>query len=254
VGLIGRDAVAARLCALLAGKGISTEHLVRVGGYRTPLKSRVLAGGDNTKKQQILRIDTLPPGSVGAGSRRRMLKTLRSLMPDCDLLIISDYLGKTALPDVFATLKKEFPGVVTALDSRRRLLDFPGVDLATPNEPEFKTLFSHKRISSDDDFIENGFALMEKMAAAGIVLKRGQKGMLVFSRGQKPVRLDIFGTAQIVDVTGAGDTVLAVLGLGLAAGASLPDAARLANIAGGIVVMHEGAYPVGLRELRHALR
>jgi len=77
--------------------------------------------------------------------------------------------------------------------------------------------------------------------------------MLIFDRGKKPHGLDIFGTSQIVDVTGAGDTVLAVLGLGLACGASLLDSARLANIAGGLVVMHEGAYPIRRRELQDAL-
>jgi bifunctional ADP-heptose synthase (sugar kinase/adenylyltransferase) len=78
--------------------------------------------------------------------------------------------------------------------------------------------------------------------------------MQVFGRGARAAKLDIFGTSQIVDVTGAGDTVLAVLALGLASGASLLDSARLANIAGGIVVMHEGAYPVRRRELQDALR
>ena len=95
--------------------------------------------------------------------------------------------------------------------------------------------------------------LLDKLAATGIVLKRGHKGMLVFGRGEKPYVLDIYGTAQIVDVTGAGDTVLAVLGLGLAAGADLRSSARLANIAGGLVVMHEGAYPLPSRELQDAL-
>jgi len=254
VGLIGRDAIGENLRTLLGKKGISTDYLVKVGDYRTPLKSRILAGGDNTKKQQILRIDTLPPDAASANSYRRMLNVLRAVMSDCDLLIISDYLGKTVLPAMFSALKSEFPGKVSALDSRNHLLDFPGVGLATPNEPEFKKLFPQKKISSDDDFIQAGTELMEKMDVAGIVLKRGQKGMLVFSRAQKTTCLDIYGTAQIVDVTGAGDTVLAVLGLGLAAGASLLDAARLANIAGGIVVMHEGAYPLGLQELLNALR
>ncbi len=254
VGLVGRDTAGATLCSLLAGKGVSTEYLVKVGDYRTPLKSRILAGGDNTKKQQILRIDQLPPDSVGAGFYKKLLGNLLTVMSGCDLLIISDYLGKTVLPGMFSTLKNEFPEMVSALDSRNHLLDFPGVSLATPNEPEFKKVFSHIQIGCDDDFIEYGFELMKKMDSTGIVLKRGQKGMLIFLRGQKPVRLDIHGTAQIVDVTGAGDTVLAVLGLGLAAGASLLDAARLANIAAGIVVMHEGAYPVGLQELRDALR
>ena len=128
------------------------------------------------------------------------------------------------------------------------------MSLATPNEPELKNLFPQKKFLAEDDYIKAGSGLLKKLAAEGIVLKRGQKGMLVFSRGQKTNMLDIYGTAQIVDVTGAGDTVLAVLGLGLAAGASLLDAARLANIAGGIVVMHEGAYPVGLQELLDALR
>jgi rfaE bifunctional protein kinase chain/domain len=253
VGLIGKDAAGKTLSALLVKKGISTDHLLKIDNFHTPLKSRILAGGDNTKKQQILRIDTLPPDSVGEGSYRKLVKTLLAVVRDCDLLIISDYLGKTVLPGIFKTLKKEFPDKICALDSRSQLLDFSGVNLATPNEPEFKNIFQQRKFVTDDDFIKAGSELLEKLAVDGIVLKRGQKGMVVFSRGQKTVVLDIYGTAQIVDVTGAGDTVLAVLGLGLAAGASLLDAARLANIAGGIVVMHEGAYPVGRQELLDAL-
>ncbi len=253
VGLIGKDAAGATLRALLVKNGISTDHLIKTNHFRTPLKSRVLAGGDNTKKQQILRVDSLPPDPVGAGAYRKLAKTLTAVMDDCDLLIISDYLGKTVLPGIFKTLKNEFPDKISALDSRRRLLDFSAMSLVTPNEPEFKNIFPQKKFVTDDDFIKSGTELMEKLAVDGVVLKRGQKGMVVFSRGQKTAVLDIYGTAQIVDVTGAGDTVLAVLGLGLAAGASLLDAARLANIAGGIVVMHEGAYPVKLQELRDAL-
>jgi rfaE bifunctional protein kinase chain/domain len=253
VGFVGKDAAGGTLRDLLVQNGISVGHLLKTDNFRTPLKSRILAGGDNTKKQQILRIDTLPPDSVGAGPYCKLVKTLLAVMRDCDLLIISDYLGKTVLPGIFRTLKKEFPDRISALDSRSHLLDFSGVSLATPNEPEFKNAFPHQKFVTDDDFIKAGSELLEKLAVDGIVLKRGQRGMLVFSRGQKTAVLDIYGTAQIVDVTGAGDTVLAVLGLGLAAGASLLDAARLANIAGGIVVMHEGAYAVGLQELLNAL-
>jgi rfaE bifunctional protein kinase chain/domain len=253
VGFIGQDAVGDNLRELLVKNGIGTEHLVKIDRFRTPLKSRILAGGDNTKKQQILRIDTLPPDTVGEGSYRKMVKALLAVMQDCDLLIISDYLGKTVTPGIFKTLKKEFPDKISVLDSRNHLLDFSGVNLATPNEPEFKNIFPQRKFIADDDFVKAGSELLDKLAVDGIVLKRGQKGMLVFSRGQKTSILDIYGTAQIVDVTGAGDTVLAVLGLGLAAGASLFNAARLANIAGGIVVMHEGAYPVGLQELLDAL-
>jgi len=253
VGFIGKDAAGDILRELLVKNGITTDYLVELDHFRTPQKSRILAGGDNTKKQQILRIDTLPPGPISERSYRKLLKTLLLVMGDCDLLILSDYLGKTVTPGIFKTLKKEFPDRISVLDSRNHLLDFSGVNLATPNEPEFKNIFPQNKFIADDDFIKAGSELLDKLAVDGIVLKRGQKGMLVFSRGQKTNILDIYGTAQIVDVTGAGDTVLAVLGLGLAAGASLLDAARLANIAGGIVVMHEGAYPVGFQELLDAL-
>ena len=253
VGFIGKDAAGDILRDLLVKNKITTDYLVEIDHFRTPQKSRILAGGDNTKKQQILRIDTLPPDPIGEGSYSKMLKTLFMVMEDCDLLIISDYLGKTVTTGIFKTLKTEFPEKISALDSRNQLLDFSGVTMATPNEPELKNLFPQNKFLKDDDFIKAGSELVDKLAAKGIVLKRGQKGMLIFPRGQKATILDIYGTAQIVDVTGAGDTVLAVLGLGLAAGASLLDAARLANIAGGIVVMHEGAYPVGRQELLDAL-
>ncbi|MEI6614730.1 MAG: PfkB family carbohydrate kinase [Chrysiogenales bacterium] len=253
VGFIGKDAAGDILRELLVKNKITTDYLVEIDHFRTPQKSRILAGGDNTKKQQILRIDTLPPGPISESSFGKMLKMLLMVMEDCDLLIISDYLGKTVTPEVFKKLKREFPDKISALDSRNHLLDFPGVNLTTPNEPEFKNLFPQKKFLRDDDFIKAGSELIDKLAVEGIVLKRGQKGMVVFARGQKTNILDIYGTAQIVDVTGAGDTVLAVLGLGLAAGASLLAAAQLANIAGGIVVMHEGAYPVGRQELLDAL-
>jgi D-glycero-beta-D-manno-heptose-7-phosphate kinase len=253
VGFVGHDDAGRILLELLAKKGISTRHLVAADDFQTPLKSRVLAGGDHTKKQQILRIDTLPPGSVSQRAQRRLIRTLFSALADCDLLILSDYLARTVTAGAFRTVRKSFPEIVSALDSRDNLLDFPGVTLATPNEPEIKKIFPENKFLAEDDFFKAGSELLDRLDAQGVVLKRGHKGMLVFGRGEKPRRLDIYGTSQIVDVTGAGDTVLAVLGLGMAAGASLADAARLANIAGGIVVMHEGAYPVGRRELQNAL-
>lgn len=253
VGFVGKDAAGEILLKLLREQGISTDHLLATDCFQTPLKSRVLSGGDNTKKQQILRIDTLPPDAIDGRAQQRITKALISVLANSDLLILSDYLAKTVTPGIFKKLREMFPDKISALDSRNNLLDFPGVTLATPNEPEIKKLFPEKKFLSDDDFLNAGAELLDKLDAKGVVLKRGHKGMLVFGRGKKPNVLDIYGTSQIVDVTGAGDTVLAVLGLGLAAGADLRDSARLANIAGGLVVMHEGAYPLRRRELQDAL-
>jgi rfaE bifunctional protein kinase chain/domain len=254
VGLVGKDPSGEILLGLLRERGIATDLLVAAEGFQTPLKSRILSGGDNTKKQQILRIDTLPPGGIGERARLRLGRALFSALAACDLLILSDYLARSVSSATFQALRRKFPRLPSALDSRSNLLDFSGVTLATPNEPEIKGLFPGRKFRDDGDFLDAGNELMERLHAQGVVLKRGQRGMLVFSRGAKPRALDIFGTSQIVDETGAGDTVLAVLGLGLASRASLLDSARLANIAGGIVVMHEGAYPLHRRELQDALR
>jgi rfaE bifunctional protein kinase chain/domain len=254
VGFVGKDSSGEILLDLLREQGIGTDSLVAADGFQTPLKSRILSGGDNTKKQQILRIDTLPPGPVAERARLKLARTLFARLEQSDLLVLSDYLALAVFPVIFQTLKRKFPRLVSILDSRKNLLGFPGVTLATPNEPEIKNLFPEKKFLNDDDFVGAGSELLGKLGAEGVVLKRGHRGMLVFGRGEKPIRLDIYGTSQIVDVTGAGDTVLAVLGLGMACGASLLDSARLANIAGGIVVMHEGAYPIRRRELQDALR
>jgi D-beta-D-heptose 7-phosphate kinase/D-beta-D-heptose 1-phosphate adenosyltransferase len=254
VGFVGKDPSGDILLGLLRERGIATGSLIMADGFRTPLKSRILSGGDNTKKQQILRIDTLSPGTVGERARLKLARALAALLRGCDFLVLSDYLGQAVVPGIFQTLRRKFSGLACAADSRANLLGFPGVTLATPNEPEIKGLFPERRFLDEDDFLGAGDELLERLGAAGIVLKRGHRGMLVFRRGEKPVSLDIHGTSQIVDVTGAGDTVLAVLGLGLASRASLLDSARLANIAGGIVVMHEGAYPIRCRELQDALR
>lgn len=187
VGFIGKDAAGDSVRALLAKNGIRTDFLVEIDRFRTPQKSRILAGGDNTKKQQILRIDTLPQSPIGDASYRKMVKTLVTVVADCDLLIISDYLGKTVTAGIFKTLKKVFPEKISALDSRTHLLDFSGVSLATPNEPELKNLFPQKKFLAEDDYIKAGSGLLKKLAAEGIVLKRGQKGMLVFSRVKKQI-------------------------------------------------------------------
>ncbi len=253
VGFVGRDASGELLLGLLREQGIATGHLVACERLATPLKSRILAGGENTKKQQILRIDTLPPGPPNERERLRLVRALQEALAASDLLVISDYLAQTVWPAAFQALRRRFPALRVAADSRASLLDFAGVTLATPNEPEIKSLFPERKFMRDADFLAAGSELLERLGAQGVVLKRGHRGMLVFARGAAPVALGIHGTAQIVDVTGAGDTVLAVLALGLASRATLLDSARLASIAGGIVVMHEGAYALPRRELLHAL-
>jgi bifunctional ADP-heptose synthase (sugar kinase/adenylyltransferase) len=150
-------------------------------------------------------------------------------------------------------MRKRFPRHLVSIDSRNHLIKFKGANMATPNEPELKRIFPDFGFATEIDYYQAGKDLLSRLDARGIILKRGSKGMVAFEAGKKPQVVDIFGVTDIVDETGAGDTVIAVASLAVLAGADLATAARLASIAAGIVVMKEGAYPIGFEELLRAL-
>lgn len=251
LGFVGHDQQGELLMDILRSHEIPCDFLIGLDDYRTPLKSRILSGGANTRKQQILRIDTLPQHGIPDEAGHLLEKKLRDALGAASGFIISDYLGCSARSEIWRRLQVPH-SLPVMLDSRENLLAFQGVSVATPNEPEIRAAFPNIDFLTDNEFMEAASLLCVHLNAQGIVLKRGAKGMVVVETGKEPVWIDIFGTDQIVDETGAGDTVLAVVGLSLAAGFSLETAARLANKAAGIVVMKEGASPIGLEELKHA--
>jgi len=254
VGFIGADRGGKQLQRILDGYGICTGFLVELDGFHTPVKSRILSGGDNTRKQQVLRIDTLPRPDIPEESHRSLDPVLRKALKEASGLIISDYIARSVHPANWERVRKKGLSMPVMLDSRENIRRFPGVTVATPNEPEIRALFPERRFNREEDFIAAGSELREQIQAAGIVLKRGHRGMDIFEAGKNHLHIDISGTSQIVDGTGAGDTVMAVVSLGIASGADLPTAARLATIAAGIVVMKEGATPIGRDELKNAAR
>lgn len=254
VGFIGTGRDGGVLKRILKEHNIPTDYLIQLDDYRTPKKSRILSGGENTKKQQVLRIDTLNRMEIPLQSYRRLQDALEELLQDSNHLIVSDYLYKSVTADMLTKLQGKFPQKVTIIDSRYNLPRFKGISIATPNEPEIKKIFPAKNLYTDDDFIRVGRELLERLQAQGIVLKRGHKGMIVFHKDKAPETIGIYGSANIVDVTGAGDTVISVIGLSLASGAELVSAARLANIAAGLAVMKEGAYAISKKELEDELK
>lgn len=253
VGVIGKNADGDALKEILNQNGISSEFLVALDHYRTPKKSRILSGGDNTKKQQVLRIDSLNRNEIEEQGLQKLEAILMQLLENIDFLIISDYLCQSVNSRVFKRIRQHYPSKTVIIDSRNHLPEFEHISIATPNEPEIKRIFPGTPFNTSQDFERAGFELMKQLNARGIILKRGHKGMIVFEKDQEPVTLEIHGSPNIVDVTGAGDTVISVIGLSLASGADLVSSARLANIAGGIVVMKEGAYPIHKDELVHEL-
>ena len=249
VGFTGSDEAAENVRKIFSELDVVSDHLCVIEDFRTPKKTRILSGRDNSMKQQVLRIDYLNLNPPGIDDYRRLGNVLKKVLAHCDFLIVSDYLKESVTPGAFNSIIPEFPGLLSAVDSRENLLRFRGASVVTPNEPEIRSLFPNLRFRTTDDYLSAGNELMAGMDCKGIVQKRGHKGMIVFEPGHAPLEIPIHGSADIVDVTGAGDTVISVLGLSLASGMNLADAARLANIGASVVVMKEGAYPLRAEEL-----
>lgn len=256
VGVVGRDAEGRRVLSLLRSKGIPTDHIIPEKRYRTPLKTRIMAGDENTRKQQILRIDRedLVPDSPALSTRIR--KAVDSVIRDCAALLVSDYSYEAVKKDIYtgslpAAMAARVP---VAVDSRFRLLDFAGATVATPNESEVEAALPVAAGGSAPALYAASSKLLKKLRSPALLVKRGSRGMVLFEKGTAPFPIPVHGTTDIVDVTGAGDTVISVFTLAMAAGASFREAAELANFAGGVVVMKRGAAAITPRELRQAIR
>ena len=253
VCFVGSDADSNVLKNILNENQIQTDFLINLQHYRTPKKSRILSGAENTKKQQVLRIDTVNKQAIPSTGYKEIEISLLNLLEKFDLLVISDYLYQTAQPVILRSIRERFPSKLIVVDSRNHLLNFTNISLATPNEPELKKIFPGINFNEENDYIQAGTDLMKRMGASSILLKRGSKGMLTFEKDLPAQSIDIYGVKDIVDGTGAGDTVIAVTSLATMAGADLVTSAKLASMAAGMVVMKEGAYPISYQEFLDAL-
>jgi rfaE bifunctional protein kinase chain/domain len=192
---------------------------------------------------------------VGAVLARKIAPALER----CDAVLLSDYgygLVTPALADVVRRAVERSARrrrVPVLLDSRYRLLEHRGLSACTPNESEVEQLLGVK-INDDPTVLERaGRQLLRRTKMEAVLITRGSRGMALFQPKQPTVHVPIFGSDEVTDVTGAGDTVIATFALALAAGASFYEATRLANYAGGLVVMKRGTATVSARELSAAV-
>lgn len=255
VGIVGRDPSGERLVATFRRAGIDVSGIHAERAYATPTKSRVLAGGVHTRRQQIVRIDrgsrhgTLPGPVLGAVASR-LDRTLKK----AEGLLVADY-GYGAAPpalvrDARAALGRDVPVTV---DSRSRVGAFKRAWACTPNQEEAEQA-SGLTIRSDRDVDHAGRALLEKTGNRAALITRGARGMSLYERRESPRHVPAFGEGEVADVTGAGDTVIAVFTLALIAGGTFHEAALLANYAAGLVVMKYGTATVTRKELSAAVR
>jgi len=255
VSLVGRDEAGRRVQRVLPAR-VDRRGLVRPAGFRTPVKTRILAGGIHSAKQQVVRIDRMSPRAVTDAERVAIARAAHAAVRDADAVLISDYGSGLVTPalakDVADRVRRR--GVPVLVDSRYALTRYRGLTACAPNESEVEQALG-VRIDDHLPVLERaGRRILQRTRMQAVIVTRGSRGMAVFEPGRKTVHIPIFGSDQIADVTGAGDTVMATLTLALAAGASVEDAARLANVAGGLVVMKRGTATIRAAELVRALR
>jgi len=243
IGVVGKDAEGSKLIDFFRKLKIDTRGIRVDKSWKTPTKTRILAGAVHAQRQQIVRLDS------GGPSGR--VPRLNSKLPDCDALIVSDYGYGAITPDLVKSIRSN--GIPSTIDSRFSINHYTNMTAATPNEPEVEAALG-VHIGNDAKKLEwAGRTLLRKLKHQALVITRGKDGMAVFERGRRTEHIPIHGSDEIADVTGAGDTVIATFTLALAAGATFSEAARLANYAGGIVVMKYGTRPVFYSELLGAV-
>ena len=259
VGLIGRQEVDRRLVRSLP-RGVDRSGLVRPRQYRSPVKTRILAGGLHSARQQVVRIDRETAVPEDPTSRNDFDRAVRRALVGCDGVLVSDYGSGLVTPRLVSGIKARLVrsrrrrAIPILVDSRYELLRYRGLTACTPNESEVEQMLG-TTIGDDPRKLERaGRAVLRRIGSKGVVLTRGSRGMSVFVPGRRTAHIPIFGTDEVADVTGAGDTVIATMTLALAAGSSLYEAAHLANCAGGLVVMKRGTATVSATELRHAIQ
>ena len=254
VGMVGDDALGETLLDTLCGAGIDVAGLQRIRGRATESKTRILAGGRSTRRQQMLRVDRAPGEALPAGAEPRLVRDLLRAAKGAQAVLASDYgsgaLGAAALE---ALRDLQTAGRPVCVDSRYRLADYTGVGMLKPNEPELEAATGIS-LTTPGGLERAARTLLRRSGSEAVLVTRGRNGMSLFRKGAPVLHIPPQGTAEAVDVTGAGDTVAASYCAAIAVGASPEDAARLANVAGSLVVLKAGTATVSREELLAVMR
>ena len=250
LGVIGKGRDGTLLLSKLDALGANTQGIMQEPGRHTTKKTRIIA-----EHQQVLRIDRETKREISAPTFKNIIRSAEKIIPDVDVVLISDYgkglINRAMIKDLVQIAKKH--NKTTIADPKG--LDFTkyaGVNLLTPNKKE-ASLASAVEITNTKTLEEAGQVLLDKSNIDKLLITCGKDGMVLFEKNRKPSKTAT-KAREVYDVSGAGDTVLAVLGLGIAAGLPIKTAVSLANTAAGIVVGKVGTAAVTQKELLQALK
>ncbi len=249
IGVTGKDANGKRLAEALESAGVQTDRLLGVEGRETTTKIRVLAGHHYAPRQQLIRIDYEGSPDLEGPAEAQILDSIRDAARSADAIILSDYSYGTATPAVARCCSEAAGrfGIPLVVDSRTRLAEFKDATSATPNQEEVEQILGSGFSEEDCE------GLRERMGLEALLVTRGNKGMLLIEKERDPLSIAVVGSTEPVDVTGAGDTVIAAYTLGIASGLGFENAARLANYAGAVVVMKRGTATASVREVERLI-
>ncbi len=251
LGVVGSDMEAEQLKDGLRAKNIDVEGIITDNARPTTIKTRIIA-----QHQQVVRVDKEVKGSFSEGIQSAICARLEDAASTADAIIISDY-GKGVIDGPLLkraiALAHRYRIPITVDPKIEHFMDYKKVTCITPNLMEAIGGMRYRDVSDDKDIYELGRKILKKLSSDSVLITRGEKGMTLFEPGNKikhiPTR-----AKEVFDVTGAGDTVISVLTLSLAAGSKLGEAAELSNFAAGIVVAKLGTATATQDELRSAIQ
>ena len=250
VGVVGNDASGVSLSGQLRRARMDLRGLVRLPRYVTPTKSRLLARHAHTSPQQVLRLDR-EPSPLPSAVQQRLARAAARALRGAQALLVSDYGYGAVTPALAAAARAR----LTTVDARFQIAAYAGMTAATPNEAEVEAALGLTLAGAGREALESaGRRLLRKLGCRHLLITRGRDGLALFEPGRPARHWPVAGSQQALDVTGAGDTVIAVFTAALAAGADGPTAATLANVAGGLVVMKPGTATLSRAELLRAVR
>jgi len=255
LGVIGDDAAGRELTATLAAHGVGTIGLLVDATRSTVTKTRVMAGGKATVRQQVVRIDRESKEPLSPSVQETLLQAIEEMIDTMAVVVMSDYGGSTISPQLLRRVinfcrEKKMPCIV---DSRYNIMAYTGVTVVKQNEAEVAAALGLGALD-EASLLVAGRQMLERLDAQAIMLTRGPEGMSLFERPDKVTHIPVADVSEVFDVTGAGDTAVVAMALALAAGASYVEAAQLANFAAGVAVTKFGAATVSPAELKEVIR
>ena len=254
VGVCGTERSGDTLRAILAANGVHTEDFMCTEAHPTITKTRIIAGGRATVSQQIVRVDREWHTPLDAETEEALLARIRELLPQVRGVVLSDYGSGTVTERVrrFVITEARKRGIPSMVDSRYDILAYEGIGYVKQNDAELAAALE-RELSSEEEIRAAGHELRERLSADGVLITRGDKGMTLFLADGSATDIPVSDHSEIFDVSGAGDTCVAVMILGLAAGVDALAAARLSNVASGIAVRKRGTATVAAAELYAAV-